>query len=68
LYYPRHFQPDVTAILSGQDDAEKRIKKKELLDAVVKWSAGNPDEAERAFKESAGEVIQWLHDIEALLV
>lgn len=62
-YYPMQFLDEVDAILKITDKQSKRFEKRELLEKVKTWSNENPEDAKKAFKESAKEVIDVLRKI-----
>ena len=65
-YYPDEFASDVADTLSCTGN-KKREKKIALLKKVLDWCAKEQVKAEKAFQDSAKEVIEFLQEIEAVL-
>lgn len=63
-YYPPVFSPQVKKVLAEPDKDKKRVLKRGLLAEVEKWVKDHEEEAKKAFKESAAEVIGILKEIE----
>ncbi|MBD2742342.1 AAA family ATPase [Coleofasciculus sp. FACHB-1120] len=67
-YYPQKFQSKIDSVLQMPNSKSRQGCKKALLHEVEAWIKENPELAKTAFKESASEVVQMLHQIESALV
>ncbi len=67
-YYPQEFKSKIDFVLQMPNSKSRQDCKKALLHEVEAWIKENPELARTAFKESASEVVQLLHQIESALV
>ena len=67
-YYPQEFKSKIDSVLQMPNSKSRQDCKKTLLHEVEAWIKENPELARTAFKESASEVVQMLHQIESALV
>ena len=63
-YYPTQFQAKVSQVLA-MPEAQKRKAKGELVGEVLTWALNKPEDAKKAFQESAAEVVGFLSEIAA---
>ncbi len=62
-YYPQEFKSKINSVLQMPNSKSRQDGKKALLHEVEAWIKENPELARTAFKESASEVVQMLHQI-----
>lgn len=66
-YYPERFRKEVQSVREMSHGQAKQDAKKALVESVIRWCDEEPNAAQTAFAESAGEVIDLLMGIERQL-
>ncbi len=66
-YYPSRFNDEVSKALATHEREAKQAAKKQLLENVLAWIAGEEQQAKAEFATSADEIITMLKEIEAII-